>query len=223
MAEASTQTRLGTKYPLVVYRLIARRYRPVGVLLVAIGAIAQLPRFIPELRFPQAFITYEQLSLIGLATLLIGLGLFIVSLLEGRLAYAQCKPEYFLINTAGGRVAVAYARINETKLDIPRNVLETKNVRGRDRVLMKLLAKRHRDRVLEVVLSDFPLPEKQLRKRLHKFFFSARSERGFVLIVPRPESLKFEIDTSISRAREAQREAEEGERDPLAAFRPARS
>jgi hypothetical protein len=76
---------------------------------------------------------------------------------------------------------------------------------------------------LEVVLSDFPLPEKQLRKRLHKFFFSARSERGFVLIVPRPESLKFEIDTSISRAREAQREAEEGERDPLAAFRPARS
>lgn len=223
MAQASSQTKVGTKYPLVVYYLIARRYRPVGVLLIAVGAIAQLPRFIPELRFPQAILTYEQLSLIGLAALLIGFGLFIVSLLESRLAYAQCKPEYLLINTAGGRVAVAYARINETKLDIPRHVLATDQVRGRDRVLLKWLAKLHKERVLEVVLSDFPLPEKQLRKRLHKFFFSARSDRGFVLIVPRPESLKFEIDTSVSRARDARRKAEESQSDPLAALRPARS
>lgn len=207
----------------MVYRLLARRYRPVGVLLIAIGIIAQLPRYIPELRLAEALLGYEQLSIIGLGVLLAGLGLFIASLLEGRLAYAQCKPDYLLINTSSGRVAVGYLRITETKLDIPRNVLETKKVRGRDQALMKQLSKLHKERVLEVVLSDFPLPEKQLRKRLNRFFFSTRSEHGFVLIVPRPESLKFEIDAAIAQAREARRIAEQGERDPLAAFRPSRS
>ncbi len=223
MPETSTQTRASNKYPLVVYRLLARRYRPVGVLLIAVGAIAQLPRYIPELRFAEALLTYEQLSLIGLAALLAGLGLFITALLEGRLAYAQCEPDYLLINTSSGRVAVGYLRIIETKLDILRSVLETEKVRGRDQVLAKQLGKLHKERVIEVVLSDFPLPERQLRRRLNKFFFSARSQYGLVLIVPRPESLKLEIDAAIARAREARRLAEQGERDPLAAFRPARS
>lgn len=220
MAREGSETKTGIKYPLVVYRLLARRYRPVGVLLVAVGALAQLPRYLPELRFAEAFITYEQLSVIGLAALLSGLGLFVVSLLEGRQAYAQCLPDYLLINSAGGRVACAYARINTTKLTIPRDALETKNVRGRDKVLIKWLSKVHKDRVLEIELADYPLPERQIRKRLHPFFFSVRLERGLVLIVPSPDRLKFEIDTAISRAREARRLAEQGERDPLAAFRP---
>jgi hypothetical protein len=193
------------------------------MLLIIVGAVAQLPRFIPEARFAEALLTYEQLSLIGLAALLTGLGLFVASLLEGRLAYVQPRPEYLLINMAGGRVAVGYLRINETKLDILRHVLDINKVRGRDQALMKLLNKRHKERVLEVVLSDFPLPEAQMRKRLHRSFFSERSEHGLVLIVPRPESLKFEIDSAIGRAREARRVAEQGERDPLAAFRPTRS
>ncbi|PJF31013.1 MAG: hypothetical protein CUN51_05920 [Candidatus Thermofonsia Clade 1 bacterium] len=220
MAEEGSQAKSGRKYPLVVYRLLARRYRLVSILLIIVGAVAQLPRYVPELRFGETLLSYEQLSIIGLGVLLTGLGLLIASLLEGRLAYAQCKPDYLLINTSSRRVAVGYLRITETKLDIPRNVLETKKVRGRDQVLMKQLSKLHKERVLEVVLSDFPLPEKQLRKRLHRFFLSARSEHGLVLIVPRPESLKFEIDAAIARAREARRIAEQGERDPLAAFRP---
>lgn len=220
MAEEGSQAKSGKKYPLVIYRLLAQRHRLLSIALILAGVVTQLPRYLPELRFTDTLLTYEQLSIIGLMVLLSGLALFVASLLEGRLAYTQCKPDYLLINTSSGRVAVGYLRITETKLDIPRNVLETKKVRRRDQVLMKRLSKLHKERVLEVVLSDFPLPEQQLRKRLHRFFFSARSEHGLVLIVPRPESLKFEIDAAIARAREARRIAEQGERDPLAAFRP---
>lgn len=221
MAEESSQAKSGRRYPLVVYRLSARRHRALGIALILAGALTQLPRYLPELRVAETFLTYEQLSIIGWMVLLAGLGLFVAALLEARLAYAQCQPDYLLINTSGGRVAVGYLRITETKLDIPRNVLDTKTRRG-DQALLKQLTKLHKERVLEVVLSDFPLPEKQLRKRLHQFFFSARSEAGLVLIVPRAETLKFEIDAAIARAREARRLAEQGERDPLAAFRPTR-
>ncbi|MCS6871343.1 MAG: hypothetical protein RML95_06830 [Anaerolineae bacterium] len=223
MAEERSKVRSGARYPLVIYRLSAQRHRALSLALIIVGAVTQLPRYVPELRVTDTLLTYEQLSIIGLVVLSSGLGLFVASLLEARLAYAQCKPEYLLINTASARVAVGYLRITETKLDIPRHVIETKTMRRRDQALLKRLSKLHRERVLEVVLSDFPLPERELRRRLHRFFLSGRSEHGLVLIVPRPESLKFEIDTAIARAREARRLAEQGERDPLAAFRPARS
>lgn len=194
------------KYPLLVYRYIAVRYRPAGILMFIFGLIAQIPRFVPELRVDNGFITYDQLSLLGLVGVVAGVVLWIASIFEARQAYVQCRPEYLLINTASGRLAVSYLRINSMKTIKVADVFPVKQLRGRQRAFIKPLA---RESALEVLVSDFPIPEQQARRRLSQFLFSTR-DKGFVFIVPNYGDLKVEINGYQDSARMAEIDATRG-------------
>lgn len=212
MADSGAPSEYGKKHRLLVYRFIARRYRPAGYLLFVIGILAQLPQFISELRPRDWFITYQQLSLVGLIALMVGLILIVASILEERRAWVQCQPDYLLINTGAGRVAVSYARFITVKSVRVADIFKWKDYKGRQRDFIKPLAG---EGAVELVVNDFPLPEGTIRKRLSQFLITTR-DKGFIFIVPRPSDLSFEINTFVERARQAAAEAsKERYHDPL--------
>jgi hypothetical protein len=192
-------TEKGNRYPLLVYRQSARRYRPVGVLLLVMGLLAQLPLIIGELRPQNFFITYQQLSLLGLGAIGVGLLLWLAAQYEIRRAFVQCQPDYLLISTASGRVAVAYARFNTLKPVKVASLYKKEELKGRDRNTLKPLLK---ETALEALVIDYPLPEQELRRRLSRYLFSPRDE-GFLFIVKKSSDLNMELTAFISRAREA--------------------
>lgn len=192
----------GNRYPLLVYRVLARRYRPVGVLLLAVGLLAQIPHLITELRPQNSFITFEALSLLGLGAIGVGLLLWLAAQIEVRRAYVQCHPDYLVINTGSGRVAIAYQRFNALKPVKVAGLFKLKDEKGRQKAILKPLM---RETALEALVSEFPLPEEQMRRRLHRFLFSPR-DKAFLFIVPRSTSLSLEIATFTDRARTAARE-----------------
>lgn len=194
----------GKKHPLIIYRLLGRRYRPAGVLLFVVGLMAQIPRFFPGLLQTGSFITTEQLSLVGIFALLIGLLLIVTSVWEERRAFVQCQPDYLLIHTASSRVAVSYQRFNSVKSVKIGDIYRWREYKGRDQQLTKPLAG---DTAVELVVKDFPLPDRVLRVRLSKFLISTR-DKGFIFIVPRPTELSVDLNTYRDRFYEALKEAE---------------
>src|SRR5215831_7006235 len=87
----------GTKHPLLVYRFIAGRYRPAGVLLFVVGLLAQLARIVPALQSTR-FLGPQELSALGLACLIAGAGIWILTIFMARQAYVLCRKEYLLIH-----------------------------------------------------------------------------------------------------------------------------
>ncbi|MCC7207143.1 MAG: hypothetical protein IT323_07555 [Anaerolineae bacterium] len=197
-SEAPPDVTTGKRYPLLVYRQAARRYRPVGVLLFVVGLLAQLPLFIGELRPQNMFITYQQLSLLGLGAIGAGVLLWLAAQYEIRRAFVQCQPDYLLISTASGRVAVAYARFNTLKPVKVSGLYKKEDLKGRDRNILKPLLK---ETALEALVTDYPLPEKEMRRRLSRYVFSPR-DQGFLFIVKKSSDLNMELTAFISRARE---------------------
>lgn len=200
------------KHHLIVYRFIARRYRPAGILLILMGILAILPAFVEPLRRLVGIITPEQLAIIGGAAIVIGLGLFIGSILGERQAYVQCLPEFLLVNTMFNRVFVSYQRINSTQPVQVARVFDIKTIKkGRDKQQIKPLLG---ETALEVALQEFPVPEKKLRKRFSQFLFSNR-EKGFVFIVPKPTALSLDINTYTQNALDTRDEDQQRYLDPI--------
>jgi|GEM_PF-1040546 hypothetical protein len=194
----------GAKHPLLVYRFIARRYRPAGVLLFIMGLIALLPWLVPALRFSNSFLNYTQLAYVGVAALVAGAGLWILSLFMERRAYVQCHPQYLVIRTAAHSVAVAYQRFNAVQPVQVARMWNMKEIKGRERHFIKPLAG---ETALEAEVNEFPVPEKRLYRNFSRFLFSPR-EKGFIFIVPNPSALSIEISTYTQNALD-QRDAEQ--------------
>ncbi len=216
MSNQENAPTIGRKYPLVVYRLIARRYRPVGYLLFFVGLIALIPNFVIELRPKNLFVTPEQLSIVGLISITAGVLIIIASFYEARRAYVQCHPDYLLINTGSGRVAVAYQRFNTFKNVRVGDLYRWKDYKARERGYIRPLVA---ESAVEAVLKEWPLPEPVIRKRLNRFVISTR-DTGFVFIVPHPTEFRMEIDKFIDRMRTAAKNAEtEKYTDPIERMR----
>jgi hypothetical protein len=204
----------GNKYPLLVYRYIARRYRPAGVLLFVMGLFAQLPQFIALPFFKSTFFTPTQLAYVGAAALFAGAGIWIISLYMERRAYVQCMPDYLLIRSAFHTVAVAYQRFNSVQTVQVGRVFDIKSYKGRDRLFIRPLAA---EPAIEAELSSMPeaVSEKRLHRNFSKFLFSPRTN-GFIFIVPNYQKLGFELNAYIQRSRDRQRAAEhQGYLSPL--------
>ncbi len=206
MAQQSENPPAGKKYPLLVPRVLARRYRPVGVLLIVIGIMAQLPRLVPQLRAESALLDFETLSYVGIVALVAGAGLFIVSLLESRLAYVQCLPDYLLINTSSGRVACTYRRINTFKTAPVEVFFPTKGAKGRQKYILNALAKervagKYAIRALEMLVDEYPLPPKTIQRRVGKMMISPR-DQAFLFIVRDAGGLEQEITSYMDLARQ---------------------
>ncbi|MEP7287727.1 MAG: hypothetical protein ABI947_18390 [Chloroflexota bacterium] len=202
----------GNKHNFILYRFMARRYRPPGVLLVVMGIVALLPTFVPQLRFQTAFLNYQQLAIIGGASILVGLVLYIGAVLAERRAFVQCLPDYILISTMFQRVYVSYQRINSVQPVQVGRVFDIKSIKKeREQKLIKpLLA----EPAVELVLSSFPLPESQLRKAFTQFLFSTRNI-GFIFIVPKPSALSNEISTFMQRAADERDADQQRYLDPI--------
>ncbi len=211
ISSEQTGTRPGTKHPLLVYRFIAGRYRPAGVLLFVIGLLALLPWLIPQLRFTNSILNYNQLAILGMGAMIAGAGLWILTIFMQRRAYVQCRPEYLVIRTAFHTVAVAYQRFNTIQPVQVGRVYNIKEIKGRERTFIKPLAG---DSALEAIVSDFPVSEKRLRRHFSRFVLSPR-EKAFLFIVPRPQQLSIELNSFIQRARDTRAEDQLRYLDPI--------
>jgi hypothetical protein len=194
-----TQRRVGTRYPLLVYRFIARRYRPAAQVMVLAGLIAQIPWFVPEARLEGTILGYRELALLGLLLMLIGAALWVASIYRVHRAYVQCLPDYLLIRTAGSRTAVAYPRLTMVKSEKVSALFNRGELRGGD---LRLIRPLMGEIALEIPVSEFPFPDKVMRRRLNRFVFSPR-EKGFVFIVAGHMQLATEIDTFLNNYRSA--------------------
>jgi hypothetical protein len=201
----------GAKHPLLVYRFIAGRYRPAGVLLFAMGLLALLPWLIPALRFSNAILNYIQLATVGMGALIAGAGLWILTIFMERRAYVQCRPEYLVIRTAFHTVAVAYQRFNSIQPVQVGRVFNIKEIKGRERNFIKPLAA---ETAVEAMVADFPVPEKRLRRHFSRFLLSPR-DKAFLFIVPRSQQLSIELNTFIQRARDTRAADQQRYLDPI--------
>jgi hypothetical protein len=212
---AGKATKIGNKHHLLVYRFIAGRYRPAGVLLFVIGIIALLPWLMPPirdvLRLDEAFLSYTQLAYLGAASMFAGAFLWIMTIYMQRKAYVQCLPEYMVINTASHRVVVAYQRINTVQPVQVNKVFNVKEIKGREQTFIKPLSG---DTALEVELKEFPVPEKRLRRHFSRFLLSPR-DKGFVFIVRYPSQLSLEISTYTQNALDQRAEEQQRYLDPI--------
>ncbi len=209
--QAVDSAKPGTRHPLLVYRFIARRYRPAGVLLFVMGLFALLPWLIPALRFKNAVVGYTTLAYIGLGSLILGAIVWIVSLRIERRAYVQCNPQYLVIRAPFHSVAVAYQRFNSIQPVQVGRVFEVKSIKGRERHFIKPLSA---ETAVEAEVSDFPVPEKRLRRNLSRFVLSPR-EKGFIFIVPRPQQLSIELNTYMQRAMDQRGTDQQRYLDPI--------
>ena len=201
----------GEKHPLLVYRFIARRYRPAGVLLFVMGLISLLPTVVPALRFKNSFLNYTQLSYVGIGALIGGAGLWILSLFMERRAYVQCRPEFFLIRTATHSVAIAYQRINTVQPVQVARIWNMKDIKGRERTFIKPLAG---ETALEAELKDYPVSEKRLHRHFSRFLFSPRAT-GFIFIVPKATQLSIELSTYTQSALDQRDSDQQRYLDPI--------
>jgi hypothetical protein len=207
----SSETSPGIKHPLLVYRFIAGRYRPAGVLLFVMGLLALLPWLIPALRFSNAILNYVQLATLGMGALIGGAGLWILTIFMERRAYVQCRPEYLVIRTAFHTVAVAYQRFNTIQPVQVGRVFNIKEIKGRERTFIKPLAA---ETAVEALVGEFPVPEKRLRRHFSRFLLSPR-DKAFLFIVPRAQQLSIELNTYIQRARDTRVADQQRYLDPI--------
>ena len=213
--EEKSERKKGIKHPLLVYRFIAHRYRPAGVLLFLMGLLALLPTAIPALRYKTSFISYTQLASVGIAALVAGAGIWILSIFIERRAYVQCYPDYLVINTSARRVAVAYQRFVSIQPVQVNQVFPLEEIKGRDRDYIRHL---RAETALEIEISDFPIPEKKLRRSINCFVFSPR-EKGFIFIVPNETRLNLEIGTFSQHALDRRDESQQRYQDPIERLR----
>ncbi|MBX3061807.1 MAG: hypothetical protein KF726_02465 [Anaerolineae bacterium] len=194
--QAPAKPKPGTKYPLLIYRDLANRFRPAAILMFVAGLVAQIPRFIPEARLEGTILSYEQLSWLGALLLLIGLALWIAAIYRERRAYVQCRAEGLRIRTAGSKITVPYNTINVVKPVRVGDLFPRESLKGNLRFARSHLA----ETAVEMVISQPPIPMEKLRRRLHPLVLSPR-EQGFVFLVAYPTKLTMEIDNYLEQTR----------------------
>lgn len=195
--QAPAKPKPGTKYPLLIYRDLANRFRPAAILMFVAGLVAQIPRFIPEARLEGTILSYEQLSLLGALLLLIGLALWIAAIYRERRAYVQCRAEGLRIRTAGSKITVPYNTINVVKPVRFGDVFPRESLKGG---LLRFARSHLSETAVEVVVSQPPIPLEKLRRRLNTLVLSPR-EQGFIFLVAYPTKLTMEIDNYLEQTR----------------------
>jgi hypothetical protein len=209
---ANTTNGYGERHPLLLYRFVSWRYRPAGVLLMVLGAVLFASNFFPSLRPANFFLSTEALVVLSVVSFTLGVLVWITAVFEKRHAWVQCQPDFLVINTSAGKVAVAYRRVNTIKTVKLGELFPKRGLRGRDKGFIRPLLG---ELALEVVLREYPIPEEEIRRRISRFMFSPR-DTGFIFVVPRPADLKLEINTAQNNLREAERAEQNRYIDPMA-------
>jgi hypothetical protein len=130
----------------------------------------------------------------------VGLTLFIGTLLAWRRAYAQCRADHLLLSSLFRRLRIPYETMNNVQSVQMGKVFNVDSLkRELDR---ELLTQFLPESALEIELNKLPKPLTWLRRRWPRLMISPRSE-GFIIVVPKPAQLAIEISAFQQRLRDA--------------------
>ena len=167
MAKEST----GKKFPLLIYRRWGKMLRLPSLLIVVACGVAWW--FAPDI--PLLAGRDWVAIVIGLASALI----FVYSLTARRMAFVQCRPNYFKIRTPTTTLRISYRRILQARPVLFRSQLSSSDLkRTRRRLLEPFLGRT----IVVLELKKFPGSERRLRRSLPWYMF-ASDVTGFVLVI----------------------------------------
>ncbi|MBN2303208.1 MAG: hypothetical protein JXQ72_01945 [Anaerolineae bacterium] len=179
------------RYPLLVYRVLGKRYRSPAILLIIMGIVLLLPSFISDLENEQ--VEPAALAGVGGVLILVGLAFWLFSRLAIKHSYVQANPDLLVIRTPFYRLLVSYRRISHAKSVKVSNLYPAESLKGMGKPLMRPLLGMT---AVELVVKSWPAPKRRLRRFLSEFMFSTRDE-AWVFIVPQYSRLMNQIDASV--------------------------
>jgi hypothetical protein len=202
-----------TRYPLLVYYNLGRRYRPVGILLMFLGLFLFFPSFISELE--NDLVEPEALAGVGAGIFVVGLAFTIFARLARRQAYVQCDPEALVIRAPFYRTVMSYRRVKVVHPVQVSQLYPKDSLKGMGKPLVRpLLAMT----AVEVQVKSWPAPKKRLVRYFGKYLFSPRAE-AWLFIVPNYSSLIRHLDSTMQRKAEAERGGASDYQDPFERIR----
>jgi len=176
------------RHPLLVYRMLGRRYRPPGVLLILMGLLLFLPSFIVELE--NEAVEPAALARLGGVLVLVGLAFMLFAALAIRRAYVVCTPDLLVIRTPFYRTVVSYRRVGQI-LSVPAwQLFPREDLKGMSRPLVTPLLGMT---AVEVQMRGWPVPKRWLQVMLSRTMFSPRAD-AWVFVVPNYSVLMREIE-----------------------------
>lgn len=197
------------RHPLLIFRNLGRRYRPVGLLLIVLGALAFLPTFIGELQ--NEWVDPAPMAAVGLVLILVGIAFWLFAALALRRAYVQCLPDVVIVRTPFHSLRVSYRRITSIRAMPVAEAFKGVRLGGMGRPLVKPLRK---EMAVVVMVKSWPVPKRGLRRRMGRWLFVPKGE-GWVLIVPDTSRLMREMEELQQRKLEADRRAAAEYEDPI--------
>lgn len=207
--QPATPAREVQRHPLLVYHNLGRRYRPPALLLMVMGLFALLPTFIGELE--NDAVEPETLALFGLVVILVGAGLWLLSVLATVRSYVEVRPDVLLVSGPFRRTMISYHRIKLVQPVQVSQLYPRKDLKGMGRPLVRpLLAMT----AVEVQMHSWPEPKERLVRRYGQYLFSPRSD-AWLFIVPAYAMLIRQIDAAVQRKAERERGSTAYE-DPIA-------
>lgn len=198
-----------TRHPLLVYYNLGRRYRPPAILFVLLGAIMLLPSVLDDLQ--NNLVPPEALGVTGVALILVGLALWLFSILLKRRAYVECTPEILVVRTPFYRVLVSYRRVKQAQPVQVSQIFPRESLKGTGKALVKPLLGMT---AVELQVKSWPTPKRRLRRFISPYLFSTRSE-AWMFIVPNYSLLIRQLDQALNEKIDATRRPASDYRDPI--------
>jgi hypothetical protein len=207
--ESTDQDNQTLRHPLLVYYNLGRRYRPVGIFLVFMGAFLFLPSLTSD--FKNDAVKPETLAVAGIALILAGLAFWLFSRLAMRRSYVECRPDLLVIRTPFYRVLLSYRRIKLAQSVQVSQVFPKSSLKGMSKPLMRpLLAMT----AAEVHVKSWPAPKRRLQRFLDRHLFSPKSE-AWIFVVPNYSLLVRQLDAAMQRKAESDKNVADGYEDPF--------
>ncbi len=202
-----------TRHPLLVYYNLSRRYRPSALLFVLLGLILLLPSVFEGLQ--SDVIAPELLGVIGIVVLLVGLALWLFSILVKRRSYVECTPEILVVRTPFYRVLVSYRRVKQAQPVQVSHIFPRESLKGMGKPLVKPLLGMT---AVELHVKSWPAPKRRLQRFISPYLFSSRSE-AWLFIVPNYSLLIRQLDAATSEKIDASRQPASTYQDPIERLR----
>ncbi|NLF77138.1 MAG: hypothetical protein GX573_15685 [Chloroflexi bacterium] len=207
------RARKAKRHPLLVYHNLGRRYRPMAVLFVLVGVILLLPSLFDSL--DSDVIAADLLGIIGIVVILVGLALWLFSILAKHRAYVEVSPEILTIRTPFYRTLVSYRRVKQAQPVQVSQIFPRESLKGMGRPLVKPLLGMT---AVELHVKSWPAPKRRLQRFMSPYLFSPRSE-AWMFIVPNYSLLIRQLDAALNEKVDAARRPASTYQDPIERLR----
>jgi hypothetical protein len=198
-----------TRHPLLVYRNLGKRYRPVGIVFMFMGILSFLPVFISDLE--DSSVDSGSMAAVGVTLLLVGAAFWLFAILAIRRSYVQIKPDLLEIRAPFYRTVMSYRRIKQAQSVQVGQLFPRESIKGASKPLvLPLLA----GTGVEVHVTSWPTPKKRLMRFMGPYLFSPRTDAWF-FIVPDYSAFIRQLDVATQRKLEANKNIGGQYEDPI--------